>query len=103
MTQRDKRIVCGVLKGDIRTLRQNIAHCTVSNAVWTPTERIADKGDRICPKCMGEGKVADSTDQEPWSYWAKLPPGSDVAVKLGIVKPIDCPQCGGKGRTEIRR
>lgn len=40
-----------------------------------------------CPKCNGEGQVADSADQEPWSAWANLPPGSDLAVRLGMVNP----------------
>ncbi len=53
-----------------------------------------------CWKCEGDGKVADSTDQEPWSAWSSLPPGSDIAVRLGIVKPIDCPVCGGSGEPQ---
>lgn len=50
-----------------------------------------------CPKCNGEGKVANSIDQEPWSAWANLPPGSDLAVVVGLVKPIECPRCKGTG------
>jgi hypothetical protein len=50
-----------------------------------------------CPKCWGEGKVANSDQQEPWSTWAELPPGSDLAVRMGIVRPIPCPMCGGTG------
>ena len=50
-----------------------------------------------CPKCDGEGKIADSDDGEPWSAWSSLPAGSDMAVRLGLVKPIDCPMCQGFG------
>ena len=50
-----------------------------------------------CPRCDGCGKVADTDEQEPWTAWETLPPGSDLAVKMGIVKPIPCPSCEGKG------
>lgn len=46
-----------------------------------------------CWKCLGEGQVANSDDQEPWSAWASLPPGSDLAVRLGLVAPMPCPEC----------
>lgn len=50
-----------------------------------------------CDKCDGCGQIADSEDHEPWTAWANLPPGSDIAVKMGLVKPITCPKCGGGG------
>ena len=50
-----------------------------------------------CPRCLGCGQVADSEDAEPWSAWADLPPGSDLAVRMGLVKPVDCPECKGTG------
>jgi hypothetical protein len=46
-----------------------------------------------CQTCDGCGQVADTDDQEPWSMWESLPPGSDIAVRLGLVKPIPCPTC----------
>lgn len=46
-----------------------------------------------CPKCNGEKRVANTEDEEPWSAWASLPPGSDAAVKMGIVRPKPCPRC----------
>jgi len=49
-----------------------------------------------CTRCDGTGKIADSQDGEPWSAWAELPPGSDFAVRSGLVKPIPCPTCGGR-------
>lgn len=53
---------------------------------------------RDCPKCLGEGKVANSDDQEPWSMWTNLPLKSAAAVLVGLVKPIDCPRCNGTGK-----
>lgn len=48
-----------------------------------------------CLKCDGCGRVGDTDDQEPWSMWESLPPGSDVAVKMGLVRPMPCPECAG--------
>lgn len=50
-----------------------------------------------CYRCLGCGQLANSDDQEPWSAWADLPPGSDVAVRLGLVQPVDCYECKGTG------
>lgn len=56
-------------------------------------------GDTIdnCPKCDGEGFVANTERQEPWSQWSELPVQAALAVLLNIVKPIVCPLCGGTG------
>lgn len=56
-----------------------------------------DEMPKKCAKCNGEGKVANTDDQEPWSCWADLPPGSDLAVRMGLVVPVNCPECEGKG------
>ena len=50
-----------------------------------------------CLKCRGCGQVADTATQEAWVYWEELPPGSDLAVRAGLVKPFPCPKCGGTG------
>lgn len=50
-----------------------------------------------CMRCNGCGEIADSADGEPWSMWLDLPIASGLAVILGIVKPIDCPDCKGAG------
>lgn len=50
-----------------------------------------------CLRCDGCGKIADSEDGEPWTVWTDLPLHSSVAVLMGLVKPIDCPECGGTG------
>lgn len=47
----------------------------------------------VCSRCNGEKQIANSEDGEPWSAWAELPPGSDIAVRMGVVKPIPCPDC----------
>lgn len=48
-----------------------------------------------CPRCDDCGQVANTENQEPWTAWTSLPPGSDAAVRMGLVKPIPCPVCGG--------
>lgn len=50
-----------------------------------------------CTRCDGCGRIADSESGEPWTAWEELPPGADLAVRAGIVRPIPCPACGGKG------
>lgn len=46
-----------------------------------------------CPACNDE-KVTDNTpDRAPWSFWTSLPPGADLAVHMGLVKPIPCEHC----------
>jgi len=56
-----------------------------------------------CKRCNGCGRIANSDSGEPWTAWADLPPGSDIAVRLGIVRPIPCPVCRGTGETVDRR
>ena len=51
--------------------------------------------DEKCQRCDDCGQIADSEDGAPWHVWANLPPGSDIAVRMGIVKPIPCPDCKG--------
>lgn len=54
--------------------------------------------DLPCTRCDGCGRIADSEDGEPWTDWSSLPPGADLAVRAGIVKPIPCEECGGTGK-----
>ena len=54
--------------------------------------------DRTCSYCAGCGRVATSEAHEPWSAWEELPPGSDLAVRTGLVRPVQCPVCGGTGK-----
>lgn len=50
-----------------------------------------------CQKCDGCGRIANDDDQSPWTFWEQLPPVSDLAVRLGLVRPETCPDCGGSG------
>lgn len=56
-----------------------------------------------CPRCVGCGKLADSEDNEAWVYWIPpyLNPPENLAVVMGIVKPIDCHDCAGTGKIEV--
>jgi hypothetical protein len=60
-------------------------------------EAVAAHLGASCPACDGCGQVADSDDREPWTVWASLPPGSDLAVRAGMVRPMPCPRCAGSG------
>ncbi len=51
--------------------------------------------EEACSRCDGCGLIADSDEGEPWTAWRDLPPGSDLAVQMGLVKPIPCPKCCG--------
>lgn len=50
-----------------------------------------------CDRCAGCGYVANTPDAEPWKYWAELPTQSAVAISMGWVRPIECPECKGSG------
>lgn len=49
----------------------------------------------ICQKCEGCGQVANTDEQEPWTAWLEIPLGSSMAVVMGLVRPIPCPECKG--------
>ncbi len=54
-----------------------------------------------CWTCEGEGRTDgndDISERAPWSFWENLPPGSDLFVRLGLVKPVDCTECNGTGK-----
>jgi hypothetical protein len=48
-----------------------------------------------CSRCAGCGQIANDDDGTPWVYWAELKPPSNMAVALGLVFPLPCPECGG--------
>jgi DnaJ-class molecular chaperone len=56
---------------------------------------------RDCDNCNGCGQVANTEAGEPWSVWEALPEASKGAVRLGLVRPVRCPVCLGKGRVEM--
>lgn len=57
----------------------------------------AEASPRKCGRCEGCGQIANDEDGSPWSAWASLPPGSDLAVRMGLVRPIPCPECAAEG------
>ena len=54
-------------------------------------------GDDACQRCLGWKRVDDGDDQVSWKYWEEMPAQSRVAVTMGLVKPITCPDCNGTG------
>ncbi|MFE5789581.1 hypothetical protein [Rhodococcus erythropolis] len=57
--------------------------------------------NRPCRRCDGCGRVANSEDAEPWTMWEALPPGSDLAVQMGVVRPVTCLDCNGSGTVDL--
>jgi len=55
------------------------------------------QGEDACQQCNGWKRVDDG-DGQSWQYWEELPAQSRIAVTMGIVKPIECPRCGGSGK-----
>lgn len=51
-----------------------------------------------CQTCAGCGRIANDADRTPWKYWAELPLQNAVAVVMGLVRPIQCPDCDGTGK-----
>lgn len=51
-----------------------------------------------CDRCDGCGQIADDKDGAPWTAWTSLPYQSAIAIRLGWVKPIPCPECEGSGK-----
>lgn len=54
------------------------------------------EGDDACERCLGWKRVDDG-EQQSWKYWEELPAQSRIAVTMGLVKPIICPDCNGTG------
>jgi hypothetical protein len=48
---------------------------------------------KVCPRCEGCKQIANSEDGEPWTAWTSLPFESQVAVRMGLVRPLPCPEC----------
>ncbi len=55
------------------------------------------EGEDACTQCLGWKRVDDGDDAGSWKYWEELPYNSAVAIRLGLVKPIECPRCHGSG------
>ncbi len=51
-----------------------------------------------CERCGGCKQIASGEEGAPWSTWEALPPESKLAIELGVVYPIDCPDCVGSDK-----
>ena len=54
------------------------------------------EGEDKCSKCEGWKRV-DSVSGDTWKHWAELPVTSQIAVQVGLIKPVECPRCHGTG------
>lgn len=54
-------------------------------------------GEDACTQCEGWKRVDNGDDQGSWKYWAELPAPSNIAVQMGLVRPVTCPRCDGTG------
>lgn len=54
-------------------------------------------GPDQCTRCLGWKRIDDGDDGGSWKYWAELVPPQNIAVQLGLVRPIECPHCMGTG------
>lgn len=85
----ERRIPLGPLEVDITDACPAIACGRVS--------REAVRADiATCTLCDGEGYTDDNEDEyerSPWSFWLSLPPGSNMALHLGLVHKVPCVRC----------
>jgi hypothetical protein len=49
-----------------------------------------------CQRCDGCGLLADDDEKSPWKYWEELEPPANIAVTMGMVKPVICEKCEGE-------
>lgn len=70
---------------------------TIAEAIYGPAAAKRTPSPKTCPRCLGCGRIANTPEGEPWSQWEHLPPGSNLAVATGLVAPIACPTCWGRG------
>lgn len=56
-----------------------------------------------CPRCEGCGQIANDEDGTPWRAWLELPLKIRQRFNSeGIVRPLLCPVCKGKGKIPAR-
>ena len=67
-----------------------------------PVERF-NKTPNACPKCLGCGQIASDDDESPWSLWEDLKPPANLAVVMGLVRPLPCPKCKGTGQKKATK
>lgn len=49
------------------------------------------KTEHKCALCWDCGQIADDDERSPWVIWSDLKPPANMAVVMGMVKPIPCP------------
>jgi hypothetical protein len=54
-------------------------------------------GEDACELCLGWKRVDDGEEPVSWKAWAEIPPPHNIAVQLGLVRPVECPRCEGTG------
>jgi hypothetical protein len=96
----DESIVCG----EHRETMAGAAEAMGFHLQFIPLTMIAaaPPGSGPCARCAGCGKIANSDQGEPWSDWERLPPGSDLAVRMGVIEPLRCPSCEGSGVEPVK-
>jgi hypothetical protein len=52
-----------------------------------------------CDRCAGCGYLDDG-EMQPFKYWLELPVQSAVALQMGLVKPVECPDCRATGNAQ---
>lgn len=68
-----------------------------------PRETDPNEGQelKICEFCKGCGQVTNDEKCTPWKEWLDLPIETKMATSIGIVRPVLCPACNGKGRVPV--
>lgn len=59
---------------------------------------MTNTADETCPTCEGSGKIANDGRGTPWQHWQELPLRSSPAIISGLVRPLECSECGGSGK-----
>ncbi len=55
------------------------------------------EGENKCKLCQGWKRIDNGDEGISWKFWDELPSPSNIAVQMGIIKPIECPHCHGTG------
>jgi len=80
-------------KSDAGIARVAMDKAVVMKDPMTDQETIVYKDAKVCPTCAGCGQIANDENGTPWIYWEQLPPQSKLAIRIGLVRPLPCPDC----------
>lgn len=53
-----------------------------------------------CRRCDGCRQIANDEEGAPWTAWTDLPAASQIAIRMGLVSPIPCPDCAAGDNTQ---